>query len=642
MTSSPTGRRELNPEQLRALELMDEGPLRVVAGPGTGKTATVVAMYVRLLDECQLKPSQILLLTFANNAAADLRRRIDALHDTSYDESWVSTFHSFATRTLTTYGHLHGIVPFRLMNGFEEKVLMRQVLSQMGALEVLGPLHASEALVQDALWFIGILKQNLVRADDFSANSRATGNAKMRDLSAIYTAYWAEQDTRHLWDFRDVIAQCQLLLERNDALREELSQKFQHVIVDEYQDVDAAQVKLIAQLVEHHQPYPRLAVVGDPNQAIYSFRGTLPAFLDEKWEFGGTRLDLRQNYRSFGAILAGSDRLLERYGLSAAALVPDRGDADVAVLHLEHEQNATDEATGVVRQIAELIAADGSRAARYVPGDIAIVLRSARRNGRHFEEALRTAGIPHEVGASPNFASSDIVRFAVHTLSALAHPDDDTFLMRVLESPFAGVPAADSHRLLAEADRRQRAATERLRTTSLLTVLKHTCFLLHEADPSRWPLPWSGTEPPPSPEDRADLEREQAAADALERSSREPPETNQRTSGFFGLLSDEGRNAIHGFTWRWARLRSSADHAAIDVLMHRVFDELGVIRLLMSPYTSDSRRDELLGPLRMLLRAVADHSEFQALLSDQPSSLTETIAALEQLLPEHRRACSCR
>ena len=259
------------------------------------------------------------------------------------------------------------------------------------------------------------------------APARDAGNAKMRDLAAIYTAYWAEQDGRHLWDFRDVIAQCQLLLERNDALREQLSTKFRHVIVDEYQDVDAAQVKLIAQLVEHHRPHPRLAVVGDPNQAIYSFRGTLPAFLDEKWQFGGTRVELRQNYRSYGPILTASDRLLQRYGLDAAALVPDRGDADVPVLRREREQNSTDEATTVVRQVAELIASDGASSPRYRPGDIAIVLRSVRRHGRQFEEALRAAGIPHEVGASPNFASSDVVRFAVDALSALAHSDDDTF-----------------------------------------------------------------------------------------------------------------------------------------------------------------------------------------------------------------------
>ena len=305
MTVPVADRLHLNAEQRTALNLMGEGPLRLVAGPGTGKTTTVVAMYLRLLEEVGLRPSQVLLLTFANNAASDLKRRIDALHNTSYDKSWVSTFHSFATRILTTYGHLHGIVPFRLMNGFEEKVLMRRVLTQMSGLEILGPLQTSEALVQDALWFIGVLKQNLVRSDDFSGYSRVANNAKMRDLAAIYTAYWAEQDSRHLWDFRDVIAQCQLLLERNDALREELSTKFQHVIVDEYQDVDAAQVKLIAQLVEHHHPHPRLAVVGDPNQAIYSFRGTLPAFLDEKWQFGGTRVELRQNYRSYGSILAG-------------------------------------------------------------------------------------------------------------------------------------------------------------------------------------------------------------------------------------------------------------------------------------------------------------------------------------------------
>ena len=626
---------DLNAEQLNALDLMGQGPIRVLAGPGTGKTTTVAAMYVSLLAEGGLRPSQVLLLTFANNAAENLKRRIGALHSVSYDESWVSTFHSFATRVLTTYGRVHGIVPFRLMNGFEEKVLMRRVLSRMRPLEALDPLRASESLVQDALWFIGILKQNLVRSDDFSIQALGTHDAKLRDLAAIYSDYWAEQDKRRLWDFRDVIAQAHLLLERNDALRGELSSKFQHVIVDEYQDVDAAQVKLIAQLVQDHRPHPRLAVVGDPNQSIYSFRGTLPAFLDEKWQFGGNRVELRQNYRSYEPILAGSDRLLERYGLNTAALIPVRGDADVPVVHRDNEQNATDEATAVVRQIGMLISGDGGHAPPYRPGDVAIVLRSVRRHGRQFEEALRAAGIPHEVGASPNFASSEIVRFAIHSLSALAHPDDDAHLMRVLESPFAGVPAADAHRLLSEAERRRLAATERLHSTSLLTVLKHTCFLLQGVDPRRWPLPWGDGEPPPSPDNRGDLEQQQAAADALERKSRDPAEAKRRTAGFLDLLSDEGRDAIHGFTWRWAQLRSVADQLTVDALLHRLFDDLGVMRLLMSPATSDARRDELLGPIRMLLRAVADYAEFQAILSEEGPSLADTVTALEQLLPEY-------
>src|SRR5450755_1891374 len=141
MTLRAGSQLQLNPDQQRALALMDEAPLRVIAGPGTGKTTTVVAMYLRLLEQHGLRPSQVLLLTFANNAAADLKRRIDALHTASYDESWVSTFHSFATRVLTTYGHLHGIPAFRLMNGFEEKALMRRVLSQMLALEMLEELR---------------------------------------------------------------------------------------------------------------------------------------------------------------------------------------------------------------------------------------------------------------------------------------------------------------------------------------------------------------------------------------------------------------------------------------------------------------------------------------------------------------------
>ena len=631
MTELIPGRPTLNAEQRRALALMNEGPLRVIAGPGTGKTTTVVAMYLRLLEERNLKPGQVLLLTFADNAAADLKRRIDQQFRESYDESWVSTFHSFATRVLTRYGPLYGIAPFQLINGFQEKVLMRRVLATMGGqLGALESLRSSDALVQDALWFIGILKQNLILSSTFAAQAAASGNPKLIDLASIYRAYWSEQDRLRLWDFRDVIAQCQLLLKTKAAVRDELSARFEHVIVDEYQDVDAAQVKMIAQLVAGHTPYPRLAVVGDPNQAIYSFRGTLPAYIGDLWQFGGSVIQLTKNYRSYSQILDGSDSLLDHYGLEPPRLEANRGTASVPLLVLNHEQNAVDEATAVARQIIELLDS-------YRPAEIAIIMRSLRRSGRPIEDALRAAGIPHESGTSPNFATSEIVRFGVAALGALAQPEDDAPLVKVIESPFAGVPAADSRRLLEEAQRRQTKFPDALATHSLFSVLKHTCFLLHDADPERWPLPWETQTSPLGPASREQLDEEQVAAAAAADSEREPTErkpTPPKTT-FFDLLSDAGRDAVHRFTWRWTRLTGLTDQLAPHALAHRLFADLDVVALVLSTDLSDARRAELAGPLRMFLRALDDLDDFHSVLRGSAPTLADTLGVLEQVLPEY-------
>ena len=436
---------QLNADQRATFDALD-GPLRVIAGPGTGKTTTVVGMYLHLLRERGLKTSEVLLLTFSNNAARELRSRIDARFRQSYDESWVSTFHSFASRALTQFGRTRGIAPFRLMNGFEEKLLMKHVLAEMDARELpsLGSLLQSESLVNDLLWVIGILKQNLVTADQFAEKAETSGQ-KLADIAQIFRKYRREQDRLRFWDFRDVIAECVRFLEV-DEHRLELSAKFKHVIVDEYQDVDGAQVRLLEALTSDHRPARRLAVVGDPNQSIYAFRGTQPSFIQDGWTFGGAEVHLTDNYRSYNEITDRAAQLAATYELAPVAQRAARGDAGVPLLRVLREANPNDEAAALVGEISRLLrpAPDGQRT--YRAGDVAIVVRSLRRDGRAVEEALRVAGIPHEIGAAPSYASSEVVRFGVNCLLALANPADDSRLREILVSPFAGVPAADGHR----------------------------------------------------------------------------------------------------------------------------------------------------------------------------------------------------
>jgi superfamily I DNA/RNA helicase len=666
----------LNTAQRDAVDRLASAPLRVIAGPGTGKTSTVVAMYLHLIREEGLKPSQVLLLTFAQNAARELKSRIDAQYRESYDESWVSTFHSFATRVLTKYGRTRGIAPFRLMNGFQEKLLMRHVLGLVsdgsatlpggGSVHIrtLEPLLRSDALVQDALWLIGILKQNLISADTFATRAAASGNPKLEDLADIYRVYATIQGQRRVWDFRDVISNCYALLRDNDELRRELSNKFRQVIVDEYQDVDSAQVQFLDMLTSEHQPVRRLAVVGDPNQSIYAFRGTLPSYLESDWRFGGETVQLKENYRSFGPVLEASDRLLTSYGLTLPDLEPQRGDSDVPLLHVRREQNAVDEANAVVRQIKRLTAPrqDGRRP--YRPGDIAIILRSVNRSGRAFEEALLAAGIPHASGASPTAVSSDVVRFGVNAIQALADPEDDARLRDVLESPFCAVPVADSRRLLEEATRRREVQPNTLSRKSLLTVLKHTCYLMAAEDPVRWSIPWARAgetagDPRPDPtveylEDpskQLDLEtdavlepttdseeevtQEGLLADKVEAdSAREgtPPPVRNR---FYLRLSDEGKDAIHAFMRKWGLLRWLAGKITVEALMYRVFQDLGVLSLIMAETTSAERRKELLGPFRTIIKATNECAAFMRSLGSEPDA-SAVVGMLEQGLAEYQ------
>lgn len=215
------------------------------------------------------------------------------------------------------------------------------------------------------------------------------------------------------------------LLETDGALRRRASERFRYVIVDEFQDVDAAQVRLLDLLTVDHPGFRHLAVVGDPDQSIYSFRGTSPAFIEADWPFGGEVVHLRDNYRSVSQILDASIALRDEFAMAQHAIresaseesvdppgetkesdrsISLRGRSNVPPIHVRHEENAADEAAGIARLVRLLLRPSADGGPGYRPRDIAVILRSVRRSGRPCEEALHAAGVPHAVGVSPNKA----------------------------------------------------------------------------------------------------------------------------------------------------------------------------------------------------------------------------------------------
>src|SRR5579884_2802278 len=698
------GEAELSERQQAALDVLDVAPLRVIAGPGMGKTATVVEMYLRLTRDLGYSKSEVLVLTFSKNAANELRSRIDLRDRESYPESWISTFHSFAYRLQRDQTNT---VPFELMNGFQERLLMRHVLHGLaeaerqpseGGLEdpALRHLLTSESLAGDVLWLIGALKQEMVTPRLFTrwvqpnphGASDPHSSPKLRDFARLYQAYFSEQERLRLQDFRDVIAAAVRELERDESLRLRLASKFRYIIVDEYQDVDPAQVRLLSLLTEGHRDFPHLAVVGDPDQSIYSFRGTSPYFIETDFprRFGGRTVRLDRNYRSVAPIIDAAERLRSEMASASHGEMPSsplhaaRGSGSWPAIQVRHEETSADEAAVIARRILALTRPIDACGCGYHWGDVAIILRSVNRSGRPFEEALQAAGIPHALGLSPHFADSDVVRFGVAALRALSDPDDDQQLYRVLASPLCGVPPADASRLLREASRRRNALRETLRTTSLAKLLVWIIHLMEEEDGRRWPLPWprpregsSGpetspqdgdplTENPPSisPPAAGSMERiehEMTAADRLaEAGAQEPPagedgggdgdapkaESERKPPAFYRLLSAQAKDAIHRFTARWLRLRGLTATIPVDVLVYRIFQDLGVIASLMlragsapgieaGPFAPGPG----LGPLRMFLRATDDLVGFQRRLLGTEPTIAEVLERLEPALREY-------
>jgi len=269
----------------------------VLAGPGTGKTHALVDLYEQAVREGVADRGQILVLTFSNGAAAEIARRIDLRLNDDYGEAWISTFHSFCSRLLRE----HSPDPERLLlDGFQESIVMRKVLAEMEP-DVLGGLagvQRSDAFARDVLTFVALMKQNLVHPSALLLAAEASASERLRTLAAAYQAYQEQMQRGRMADFRDLITGAIELLQSNPKLREQMSAHFRLILVDEFQDVDPAQFELL-QLLAPPPSRPRLVVVGDPDQSIYGFRGTVPRLLSDDFAkvYGGATHRLDDCYR---------------------------------------------------------------------------------------------------------------------------------------------------------------------------------------------------------------------------------------------------------------------------------------------------------------------------------------------------------
>ena len=413
-----------------------DGPLRVLAGPGTGKTHALVDLYEQAVREGVAGRGQILVLTFSNGAAAEIARRIDERLKDDYGEAWISTFHSFCSRLLRE----HSPDPERLLlDGFQESMVMRRVLAEMEP-DVLGGLagvRRSDAFARDLLTFVALMKQNLVHPSALLLAAEASAGDRLRVLASAYQAYHERMQRGRMVDFRDLITGAIELLQSNLVLRERLRAHFKLILVDEFQDVDPAQFELL-QLLAPPASRPRLVVVGDPDQSIYGFRGTVPRLLSDDFTavYGGATKRLEDCRRCSQQALDAGERLL-------AATQPGREPRSLRAVNrsqmpavvIAREGDAVDEAFFCAREIKRL----HSESPELRLSDFAIVMRSTTSLGGPFEEALRALGLPYEVRGSGATSRNEVVRFLVGYLESLRRPDDaDAFEGRAVIKSWRG------------------------------------------------------------------------------------------------------------------------------------------------------------------------------------------------------------
>ena len=569
-----------------------DGPLRVLAGPGTGKTHALVDLYEQAVREGVAGRGQILVLTFSNGAAAEIARRIDERLKDDYGEAWISTFHSFCSRLLRE----HSPDPERLLlDGFQESMVMRRVLAEMEP-DVLGGLagvRRSEAFARDLLTFVALMKQNLVHPSALLLAAEASAGDRLRVLASAYQAYHERMQRGRMVDFRDLITGAIELLQSNLVLCERLRAHFKLILVDEFQDVDPAQFELL-QLLAPPKSRPRLVVVGDPDQSIYGFRGTVPRLLSDDFTavYGGATKRLEDCRRCSQQALDAGERLL-------AATQPGREPRSLRAVNrsqmpavvIAREGDAVDEAFFCAREIKRL----HSESPELRLSDFAIVMRSTTSLGGPFEEALRALGLPYEVRGSGATSRNEVVRFLVGYLESLRRPDDADAFEGALSSSLGGVGARTLSRLRAHAREEGRPLTR---------VVRRLMYVLAARDPVRYPLPWGG----------------------------EPPGEVSSEPDYLEHLSAEELDSIHAAMVARHRLLGRVSRMPLASLAYSVLIEDGAMRRLLDLGLAADQRAEAIADLRAAIEGIEAIETVHERLDGSPPLLGDIAGSLDALL----------
>ncbi len=411
---------DLNPSQREAVTAPD-GPLLVLAGAGSGKTRAIAYRIAYLIRERRVPPWTILALTFTNKAAAEMRDRVLSMAGDDAPNLWISTFHSLGLRLLRRYGSDIGIPgSFVVYDEEDRRTLLRQVVRELGLLERNYPVWRVAAAVSAR-------KNAAFSADRFQ---RWQNRRDQQILEDIVQHYQSLLQSNGGLDFDDLLLRSIELLECSSGAQAFAERRFQHVLVDEYQDTNRVQYRLLRLLAPHSD----LFVVGDEDQSIYNFRGAdLRNILDFERDFPQTKIfKLEQNYRSTGAILAAAGALIAKNQERKGKRLIPRLDEGTKPLVYEAEDDL-EEASYVAGRIQALQKQPGLRVA---------VLYRTNAQSRALEEELLSRGIPHLLVGGQRFYERKEIKDALAYLKLVLNPHDNTSFGRVVNVPTRGVGGA--------------------------------------------------------------------------------------------------------------------------------------------------------------------------------------------------------
>ena len=441
----------LNREQREAV-FHTEGPLLILAGAGSGKTRVLTHRIAYLIDEKGVNPWNILAITFTNKAAEEMRERVDKIVGFGSESIWVSTFHSACVRILRRYIDRLGYdTNFTIYDTDDQKTLMKDVCK---LLQVDTKIYKERNLMSA----ISSAKNEYISPQEFELN--AVGDYHKQRIAKVYWEYEKQMRANNALDFDDLLVKTVQLLETQPDILEYYQERFRYIMVDEYQDTNTVQFKLVSLLA---RKYKNLCVVGDDDQSIYKFRGAnIKNILNFESVFDDAHvIKLEQNYRSTETILNAANAVIaNNIGRKSKSLWTDNGEGDK--IQFQQFEDAFEEANFVANDIAKHIK-EGTR----VYKDHAVLYRTNAQS-RMFEEKFIVANIPYKVVGGVNFYSRREIKDLLAYLKTIDNGRDDLAVRRIINVPKRGIGLTTINRVQENAMERGVGFYEALRTADMI------------------------------------------------------------------------------------------------------------------------------------------------------------------------------
>ncbi len=413
----------LNKEQRRVATTID-GPVLVLAGAGSGKTMSIIHRTAYLIQKANVAPHNILIVTFTNKAARELRERLFGIFDLAPGFLWIGTFHSVCLKILRY--EINDLPPYRanfsIYDRDDQMAALKKIYKAQGIEKKDFPLNRIAAIISK-------LKNQLTRPENYFDTQSENASTKL--VHHVYTAYQNELINNNAMDFDDILVNTAFLLHDNKVIRDKYARKFRYVMIDEYQDTNYAQFKIINLIAQEHQ---NLCVVGDDDQAIYAWRGAdIRNILNFENDYkNALKIRLEQNYRSTSQILDAANCLIKHNtARHPKTLWTDKTDGTKPALRV------LDNDLGEVDYVAQQIKYYHKKKKINWP-DMAVLYRTNAQS-RVFESKFRAAKIPYQIVGGMDFFQRKEIKDIIAYLRLLSNPSDTQSILRIINFPPRGI-----------------------------------------------------------------------------------------------------------------------------------------------------------------------------------------------------------